>query len=425
MIADHPYEVKMRKTASWLFKTGYVLGLLALAAFGSSALAEDLPAAVTKAAAPSTEEAAEKAAPTAVSTGPTVAKQAIIIDYDTGMTLLEKNPDEKMPTSSMSKTMTVYLVFQALKEGKLKLDDTLPVSEKAWRMEGSKMFIEVGKQIKVEDLIQGVIVQSGNDATVALAEGIAGTEEAFADRMNTKAESIGMSNSHFMNASGWPDPDHYSTARDLSTLAVHLIRDFPEDYKYYSEKEFTYNNIRQPNRNPLLYRNIGADGIKTGHTEGAGYGLMGSGARDGRRVVMVLNGLESEKVRAEESARLLDWALRSFENVKIFAAGETVEEAPVVMGKSATVPLVIQKDLNVTVPVSVKNDLKVEVAYKGPLQAPVKKGQQVGVLRVDSPRIGKIELPLIAGADVGRIGFFAGTIAKARLMLDGRLAAMQ
>ncbi|HOO82296.1 MAG TPA: D-alanyl-D-alanine carboxypeptidase family protein, partial [Alphaproteobacteria bacterium] len=197
----------------------------------------------------------------------TKAKQAIVVDYETGTVLLSKNMDEQMPTSSMSKVMTMYAVFDSIKNGQISLNDTLPVSEKAWRMGGSKMFVEVDKRVKVEDLIRGVIVQSGNDATVVLAEGLAGSENAFANMINDKATGLGMKNSHFVNASGWPDPEHYSTARDLATLGRAIIHDFPDYYKYYMEKEFTYNNIKQTNRNPLLYRNIGADGIKTGHTE--------------------------------------------------------------------------------------------------------------------------------------------------------------
>ena len=352
----------------------------------------------------------------------TVAKQAIIVDYDTGMVLFEKNADERMPTSSMSKVLTMYVVSEALKNGEISLDTKLPVSEKAWRKGGSKMFVEVGSKVRVEDLIQGVVVQSGNDATIVLAEGLAGSEEAFTEELNRTAQRLGMKDSHFANASGWPDPDHYSTARDLATLATATIRDHPKYYHYYGEPEFTYNNIRQPNRNPLLYRNIGADGIKTGHTEIGGYGLMGSGTRDGRRVIMVLNGMDSDKTRAQEGARLLEWGLRAFENVKLFSAGETVDSAPVVMGTAAEVPLTIDQDLTVTVPVSVKNDLKVEAVYQGPLLAPVKKGQKVGVLKIDVPRLKSFEVPLYAAADVNSLGFFAGAIAKAKLFMKGEIA---
>lgn len=352
----------------------------------------------------------------------TIAKQAIILDYDTGTVLLEKNADLRVPTSSMSKVMTVYMAFEALKTGRLSLDQKLPVSEKAWRMQGSKMFVELGSEIDVEDLIRGIIIQSGNDATIVLAEGISGTEEDFADLMNAKATEIGLSNSHFMNASGWPDPEHYSTAHDLAILAIHTIRDHPELYKYYAEKEFTWHNIHQMNRNPLLFRDLGVDGLKTGHTEEAGYGLIASGMRDGRRVVMVVNGLTSEKERAQESARLMEWALRNFVNTKLFAAGDPVESAIVVMGQEKQVPMVIAEDITVTLPHALKNDLKVSVVYDSPLVAPVKKGDKVGTLKVDIPRVGVREYPLLAGADVAKLGFMSGTLAKAKMLLGSKWA---
>lgn len=351
--------------------------------------------------------------------GFTAAKQAIVVDYDTGAVLYEKEADMRMPTSSMSKVITMYLVFEALKDGRLASDASLPVSEKAWRMEGSKMFVEVGKNVPVEQLIQGVIVQSGNDATVVLAEGLAGTEESFADALNAKAAALGMKNSHFTNASGWPDPDHYSTARDLATLAAHTIRDFPDYYHYFAELEYTYNNIKQHNRNPLLAQNIGADGLKTGHTEDGGYGLMGSGTQGGRRVILVLNGLPDEKARAQESRRLLEWGLRSFENVKLFSQGEAVETAPVVMGKAAQVPLAVEKDIAVTLPIALRNDLKVELVYDGPLIAPVAKGQAAGKLIVTVPRGQTLEVPLVAGEDVPALGPVAGLLAKAKLIFGG------
>lgn len=355
----------------------------------------------------------------------TIAREAYMIDFDTGAVLLDKNGDTRMPTSSMSKTMTIYMVFDSLKNGNLTLDTKLPVSEKAWRMQGSKMFVELGSAISVEDLIRGVIIQSGNDATIVLAEGLAGSEEDFAALMNRKAKEMGMEDSNFVNASGWPDPDHYSTAKDLAILAVRMIRDFPDYYPYYAEKEFTWHNIRQGNRNPLLYRNIGADGIKTGHAEEAGYGMIGSAVRDGRRVIMVVNGLNDMQSRAQESARLIEWGLRSFENVKLFSAGDVVDQAYVAMGQAEQVPLMTDQDIVVTVPKAVKNDLKVSLSYNGPLVAPVKKGDQVGTLRLDVPRVGIIEYPLYAGADVEKLGFLAGTLTKAKMMLGQKMPVAQ
>lgn len=350
----------------------------------------------------------------------TVAKQAIMIDYDTGMVLFEKNADEHMPTSSMSKAMTMYEVFSALHTGRLSLDTELPVSEKAWKKQGSKMFVEVGDHVKVEDLIQGVLVQSGNDATIVLAEGLAGNEDAFAKIITAKAKELGMNNSNFMNASGWPVDGHYSTARDLATLAHHIISDFPEYYHYFSEKEYTYNNISQQNRNPLLYRDIGADGLKTGHTEAGGFGLMASGERDGRRVILVVNGLGSMKERAQEGARLLEWGLRGFKNYDLFAKGDDVADANVAMGQKKSVSLVLHEDVTVSIPLNLKNDLKVEVEYSSPLVAPVKQGDEVGRLSVAVPRGETLTFPLYAGTDVKELGFFAKTMTKTKMLLSGK-----
>jgi D-alanyl-D-alanine carboxypeptidase (penicillin-binding protein 5/6) len=349
----------------------------------------------------------------------TIAKQAYMLDVETGMGLLAKNEDEHMPTSSMSKAMTLYLVFEALKDERISLEDSFRVSEKAWRKGGSKMFVEVDKKVKIEDLIRGVAVQSGNDATIVLAEGLAGDEESFSQTLTVKAGELGMKNSNFINASGWPDPNHYSTARDLAILGKRLILDFPEFYHYFSETEFTFSNINQKNRNPLLYRDIGADGVKTGHTESGGYGLIGSGKFGNRRVVLVLNGLESEKDRAQESARLLEWGLKSFSNVELFTKGETVEYVYTVMGKKEQIPLVIDQDLTITLPNNVRNDLKVEVVAKEPLLAPINKGDEIGKLVVEIPRVTNLEIPLYAGESVEEMGFMAATLTKMKLHLRG------
>lgn len=351
----------------------------------------------------------------------TAAKQAIMLDMETGQILFEKNADERMPTSSMSKTMTLYMVFEALEDGRIRLDTEFPVSEKAWRKGGSKMFVEEGKKVAVEDLIRGVAIQSGNDATIVLAEGLAGSEDAFAEVLTQKAHAMGMENSNFVNASGWPDPEHYSTARDLATLAVRLIRDFPDYYPYFSEKEYTFNNIPQANRNPLLYRNIGADGVKTGHTEDGGYGLIASGTRDGRRVVLVLNGMKDAKERAQEGARLLEWGLRGFENRTLLKAGETVTEAPVVLGREDTVPLIVDKRLRVTLPKTARNDLVVKATWTGPLKAPIRRGQALGTLHIATPRSGTFEVPLKAGTDVEKVGIFSGIPARLKLYATGAI----
>lgn len=351
----------------------------------------------------------------------TLATQAILVDAETGTVLFDKGASDRMPTSSMSKVMTMYMVFDDLKRGHISLEDKLTVSEKAWRMQGSKMFIHVGDQVKVEDLIRGVIVQSGNDASVALAEGVAGTEQAFADAMNIRAKEIGMTASHFTNATGWPDPDHYSTPRDLAIMAYRLIKDFPEYYHYYSEKEFTYNKIKQQNRNPLLTKLSGADGVKTGHTEAAGYGLIGSAVRDGRRLIMVVNGLPDEKARADESVRLLEWGFRNFERRKIIAAGDVVDSAEVWLGEKPLVPLTAASDVNVILPKPRRNELKLSLNYLGPLKAPLKKGEPVAKLRIEVPGQAPSEIDLLAGEDVGRKGPFGRAQDRLHYLLTGKI----
>lgn len=352
-------------------------------------------------------------------TNTTPAREAFILDDATGTVLFEKNPDQRMPTSSMSKTMTMYLVFEALKSGKLTLDQKLPVSEKAWRMQGSKMFVSLGSQVSVEDLIRGVVIQSGNDATIVLAEGLAGSESRFAEMMNEKAADLGMKNSHFTNASGWPDPEHYSTARDLAILAQRLIHDFPEFYPYFSEMEFKYNNIQQYNRNPLLRHRIGADGVKTGHAEEAGYGLIGSGVRDGRRVIMVLNGLPDMKSRETESVRLLEWALGAFENRTLFSAGAFVGKAPVILGTEDSVPIAVPEALLITAPKNAATGIRAESIYNAPLRAPVSKGDSIGILRIDTPLLGIQDFPLVAGADIPASGFLRAAFQKIKIRLLG------
>ncbi len=349
----------------------------------------------------------------------TLARQAIVIDETTGTVLFEKNADERMPTSSMSKVMTTYAVFDALKKGNIALNDTFLVSEKAWRKGGSKMFIEVGKHVKIEDLLRGVIIQSGNDATIALAEGLAGTEEAFAKGLTKKAQALGMNDSNFKNASGWPDPEHYSTARDLAKLASALIKSFPEYYKYFSEKTFTYNNIKQDNRNPLLYRDIGADGVKTGHTEVGGYGLIGSGVHNGRRVTIVINGLQSEKDRAQESAKLLDWGLKGFELKKLFAADTIIEYADVALGKEGNVALITNKDVVMTVPILPSEDITARVEMQSPVIAPIRAGQEIGTLIIKVPDLKEHRVPVFAAQDVEKQGFISSVFAKAKYLLSG------
>ena len=353
----------------------------------------------------------------------TAATQAILIDADTGTVLYEKNADETTFPSSMTKLMTMYLVFAHLADGSLSLDDELPVSEKAWRMQGSKMFVEVGNSVRVEDLIRGVVVQSGNDATVVLAEGLAGSEEAFAVEMTETARALGMTGSEFRNASGWPDPEHVTTARDLAILAQRTIQDFPQYYHYYAEEVFVWHDIEQHNRNPLLYNTPGADGLKTGHTEAAGYGLTASAEREGRRLILVVNGLTSTQERASEGQRLMEYGFREFETYDLFAAGETVTDADVWLGQEDSVPLVLEGPLSLTMSRSARQDMTVTVAYDGPVPAPIAAGQPIARLIVAAPEMKTVELPLLAGQAVPELSMFSRLGAAIGYLVFGAPAA--
>ena len=347
------------------------------------------------------------------------AKQAILIDYQTGAVLLEKNADERMTPSSMSKMATLYKVFERLKEGRLSLEDTLAVSEKAWRKQGSKMFVMVNTRVKVEDLIRGITVKSGNDACVVIAEGLSGAEDAFAQELNELGRKIGMTNTNLVNASGWPDPGHVSTARDLAILAAATIKNFPEYYHYYSEKTFVYNGIKQGNRDPLLYKDIGADGLKTGHTDEGGYGITASAIRNGRRLILVVNGLRTVNERAREAERLLDYGFREFNNYALFNAGATVTEAPVWLGVDAKVPLVVKDQLLLTLPVKARKEMVVKAVYDSPIQAPIAQGARVAMLRIDAPDMPAREIPLYAGKSVEKLGVMSRLTAALRYIMWG------
>lgn len=356
----------------------------------------------------------------------TQARQMILVDYDTDTVIFEKNADELMPPSSMSKLMTAYMVFEQLEAGKLRLDDMLPVSEKAWRIQGSKMFVPLGGRVKVEDLLRGVIIQSGNDACIVLAEGIAGTEERFAEMMTDRARQLGLKNTTLRNASGWPDPQHLTTARDLALLAKLIISRFPQYYHFYAEKEFTYGvdqvskkPITQGNRNPLLYKDIGADGLKTGHTEAAGYGLTASVKRGDRRLILVFNGLKSMNERSREAERLVELGFSQFDNYKIFSAGAVVDEADVWLGNVARIPLVIDRNLAMTLPRQSRGNIKVTVSYDNPIPAPIAKGTPVAKLTIANRDAVVSEVPLLAGADVQQLGFTGRIGAAVSYLLWG------
>ncbi|MEI9981818.1 MAG: D-alanyl-D-alanine carboxypeptidase family protein [Aliidongia sp.] len=334
----------------------------------------------------------------------TSAQHLYIMDYDTHAVLVDKNGEERIPTASMSKMMTAYVVFDQLKQGHVKLDDEFAVSEKAWRTQGSKMFVPINGRVKVEDLIRGMVIQSGNDACIVLAEGIDGSEDAFVHRMNEMAPKLGLKDSHFANVTGLPDPDHYMTAHDLAMLGAHLIKDFPEYYHYFSEIDFTYNNIKQGNRNPLLYKSSGADGIKTGHTDEAGFGLTASVKRGDRRIVMVATGLPSMKGRSQEAESIVDYAFREFQNFQVVKPGETIDEADVWLGDKPKVPLVTAEGLTVSMSRAARKDMKVTVSYDGPVKAPIQAGQQLGMMTVTAPDMPTQSVPIVAGEAVGPLG---------------------
>ena len=339
---------------------------------------------------------------------PPVAGRAwVVADVSSGQVLASEKADERVEPASLTKLMTAYLVFAALKEKKLALDQQTKVSERAWRAPGSRMFIEPGKPVSVDELIRGMIVQSGNDACIALAEQVAGSEEAFAGMMNREAGRLGMKNTRYMNASGLPDPQHYSTAHDLYLMASALIRDFPEQYaQYYSMREYRYNGITQLNRNRLLWLDNTVDGIKTGFTEAAGYCLIASSKRGPRRLLSVLLGSTSETTRAQESQRLLNWGFQFFDAVRLYAGGAPVKEIEVWKGAKATLKAGFRGDLVVTVPKGLGDRLKAELLSQSPLLAPVAEGGRVGNLRVtlDGKPLG--EYPVVALEAVAAAGFF-------------------
>lgn len=334
----------------------------------------------------------------------TPAREAFVVDIDTGAVLMEKNADELMPPASMSKLMTVTMVFERLKDGSLKLDDTLPVSEAAWKKGGSKMFVRVDTRVKISDLLRGVIVQSGNDACIVIAEGLAGSEEAFGDAMTARARELGMEKSVFKNATGWPHPEHRMTARELGILAKYIIENFPDYYTIFSEIDFTFSDIKQGNRNPLLYKDAGADGLKTGHTEESGYGLVGSAKRNDRRLIVVVNGLTSVKERSREAERLLEWGFREFSNYSLFKPGDIVDNARVWLGETDTVPLTVEEDVKITLSRQDRKSMVVKVIYNEPIPAPILQGTPVAQLVIEVPEKEAITIPLVAMKNVARPG---------------------
>lgn len=346
------------------------------------------------------------------------ARSWILVDHLTGAVLAEHNADERVEPASLTKIMTVYAVGHALESGLVSLEDEVTVSEKAWRTEGSRMFIEVGKKVSVDDLLQGVIVQSGNDASVALAEHVSGSEDVFSAIMTEHARELGMSGSAFANSTGLPDPGTYTTARDMATLSSALVREFPELYARFSIEEFTFNNIRQTNRNRLLYRDDTVDGVKTGHTEAAGYCLVASADRDGMRLVSAVMGTGSDRARTEASQSLLNFGFRFFETRELYAGGDVVATPRVWRGPVESVEAGPPGPVHVTVPRGRYDELQALAEFDEPILAPVERGRRLGVLRITLDDEPVADVPLEALSDVPEGSFFERVYDDVRLMFE-------
>lgn len=351
----------------------------------------------------------------------TRATAAYVLDQTTGTVLLSKNADTPLPPASMSKLMTLNMLFEALRDGRVSLDTQFSVSTKAKNMGGSTMFLDETDRPTVAQLIQGIIVQSGNDACVVVAEGLAGTEDAFARLMNQRAQALGMTSSTFANASGWPNPNQRMSMKDLATLANRLITEFPEYYGYFGQPEFDFDG-RAPqnrfNRNPLLRLNIGADGLKTGHTQEAGYGLVGSAVQGNRRVIVVISGLNSEAERAEEAERLVNWAFRQFIQRTVVKADARLTDTQVWLGDAHRVGLVAGEDVNLLVPAVLQGEISATVEYETPVTAPVTKGQTLGELVIDMPDMEQVRVPLLAENDVAKGGFLPRLRTAATVLFE-------
>lgn len=346
------------------------------------------------------------------------ASSYLVMDFNSGDLLVKENSDQRLPPASLTKMMTVYVASSELENGKISLEDEVLVSEKAWRTQGSRMFIEVDKTVKLDDLIHGVIIQSGNDASVALAEYISGTEEVFADLMNKHAERLGMNNTHFMNSTGLPHEDHYSTANDLAKLARAMIKDFPEEYELYKIKEFTFNNIKQHNRNKLLWRDRNVDGIKTGHTEEAGYCLVASALKDGMRLITVVMGTNGENARAKASQALLNYGFRFYETHKLYGSGEMITTAKIWKADVDIVNLGVEKDVYITIPRGQYDKLEPVVELDKQVIAPVIQGEQKGMLKVMLGNENIVTVPLLALENVPEGNIVNKLKDEVRLLFD-------
>ncbi|MBQ8436513.1 MAG: D-alanyl-D-alanine carboxypeptidase [Alphaproteobacteria bacterium] len=354
----------------------------------------------------------------------TPAKNVIIMDFETGQYIYTKDHQKMIPPASMSKLMTVYMIFEKLKDGSLSLDDTFTVSENAWRKGGaasgsSTMFLKIGEKVTVRDIIQGIIIQSGNDACIVAAENLSGSEEDFATEMQKKARQMGLKHSSFANATGWPHPDQLMSVEDLAKLARAIIYKFPEYYHIFSEHTFTHNNIKQGNRNPLLYSMQHADGLKTGHTEEAGFCLVASAKKDNRRLISVMAGLKSNKERSEEAEKLMTWGFREFSNYNMLKKVKVIETIPVCQGSEENINLIIEKNIRRTLKKSSISKIKMTAVYDKPVTAPIKKGDQLGIVKIDIPGQQDLEIPLIADRDVKKLGFFGRIKSNLQYLLLG------
>ena len=352
----------------------------------------------------------------------TKADNAILMDFDTGEYLFTKNHEEMIAPASMSKLLTVYVLLSKINEGEISLDDKFLVSEKAWRKGGaasggSTMFLKIGQEVSVEDLIKGIVIQSGNDACIVVAENIAGSEEEFAELLNETAEKLGLENAHFENATGLPHPEHKISVEDLAKLARHIIKDFPDFYHFFKQKEFTYNGIKQGNRNPLLYTLKGADGLKTGHTSEAGYCLTGSVVRGDRRLIQVVAGLESNKERFEETESLMTWGFANYDNYKFFNRNQILAEVPVWYGATKNVDAVVEKDVVKTLKKSKRNKYTAKVVYNTPLKAPVYKGDKIGEVIISYKDKVVDKYPLVAKDSVAKMGAFSRFVENIKYFL--------
>ncbi len=354
----------------------------------------------------------------------TQARNAILMDYDTGQYLYVKDHEKMVPPASMSKLMTVNMIFEKLKDGSLSLDDTFTVSERAWKLGGaasggSTMFLKIGEKVRVEDILKGILIQSGNDACIVAAENLAGSEDDFAEMMNKRARELGLDNSSFANSTGLPHPDQKMSVEDLAKLARHIIKEFPEFYHIFSEKYYTHNNITQGNRNPLLYSMPNADGLKTGHTEEAGFCLTASAKKGERRLIEVMTGMNSNKERSEEAERLMEWGFREFNNYNLLNKGQEIAEIPVVFGNEKEVRLVVPETVKRTLKKSQASKIKMTAVYDKPVKAPVAAGDKLGEVRIELDGQEMENLPLVADRNVEKLGFFGRIGQNLKYLLFG------